>query len=506
MSKGLDLFSVCQSGKVSTSVIYSMAFQLSQSKNLTEFWEHFFHLCREDFGWIGCCIVFMDETSMRVESSSFHDKSFERKPDFFQLNPKVLEAIGGGVSVNLQAQELEIPLNDEFLSCWLPTANFDHLFIHPFTSFKEQRAAVIVASPYLHENKEQDWKDLVALFLLLSIQLYEKLLIEQTLDQSNKLILSEEKCATLGHLTAGIAHEMNSPLGAINAASCNVKESQSKLMNELKDILNLINSENKEPFFFLLNLAIEPKEFLSSRDERIKKREIRAKLEEEGLGEADNYADILVDMGIYQDVSEQLKQLKENLPLFISFIFNFAGIERNNDNIVHAVDRAIKMISAVKSYSKNEESPEMRLNSIKEGVETVLTLYQHDLKNEIALITNLQDVPLVVCNQDELYQVWTNLIFNALHAMDHKGTLEINTYQDGESVVVSFSDTGSGIDQNIQHRIFEPYFTTKPRGQGSGLGLDIVKKIINKHGGTIDFASQPGATTFFVRLPIKAEI
>jgi two-component system, NtrC family, sensor kinase len=109
----------------------------------------------------------------------------------------------------------------------------------------------------------------------------------------------------------------------------------------------------------------------------------------------------------------------------------------------------------------------------------------------------------VLCYTDELNQVWTNLIHNALQAMNNQGTLIIDTTRQDTRVLISITDSGKGIPQEIQHKIFEPFFTTKPAGQGSGLGLDIVNKIINKHEGTIDVESVPGKTRFTVSLPIS---
>lgn len=497
-----DLYSVCTSGeKISTRAVYSILLQLEQSSTLPEFWNNFFHICKDDLGWLGCCIVFLDKNSVYVESSSSHDKYFDQLPTFLTSNPEILSVIERDSSKNFMKHDLNFDENDEFLSCWLPNTSFDHLFIHPFTSIKTPHAAIIVASPHVQESNETDWKDLISLFLLFSTQLYEKLLLDQTLELSKAAMTIEDKFITLGHLTAGIAHEINSPLGALTAASGNIKEAHKKISVELPEILKKITPKTQEALLQLLTLATSPKEFLSSREERAKKKAIIAALESNGFTETDRYADILVEIGIYQDVSQILKDLGDDLSLFLSFIFNFASIDRNNDNITSAAERAVKMISAIKNYSKRDESGELRLHNIRESIETVLSLYHNDLKHDINLITNFQDVPDLLCNQDELYQVWTNLIYNSLHAMNNKGTLEINLYQENGSIIVSISDTGTGIDEKIQHRIFEPYFTTKPRGQGSGIGLDIVKKIIAKHKGTIHFNSKPGATTFFVCFP-----
>jgi signal transduction histidine kinase len=133
----------------------------------------------------------------------------------------------------------------------------------------------------------------------------------------------------------------------------------------------------------------------------------------------------------------------------------------------------------------------------------VLTLYHNQLKHGIEVVKHYESLPNIPCYPDELNQVWTNLIQNAIQAMDGQGTLEIGVAQKDHHVVVRVTDSGSGISEEIRERIFEPFFTTKPAGEGSGLGLDIVQKIIDKHHGKIEIESQPGKTTFCVILPME---
>ena len=133
----------------------------------------------------------------------------------------------------------------------------------------------------------------------------------------------------------------------------------------------------------------------------------------------------------------------------------------------------------------------------------MLTIYQNQIKSGIDLVRAYGDVPAVRCLPDELNQVWTNLVHNALQAMDHRGTLTIGLRRDGDDVRVSVTDTGCGIPDAIRARIFDPFFTTKPAGEGTGLGLDIVRKIVEKHAGRIDVDSEVGrGSTFTVILPI----
>ncbi|MCC3595088.1 sensor histidine kinase, partial [Microcoleus sp. PH2017_28_MFU_U_A] len=131
------------------------------------------------------------------------------------------------------------------------------------------------------------------------------------------------------------------------------------------------------------------------------------------------------------------------------------------------------------------------------------TSYQSQIRQGIELTKNYEHIPPIQCYFDELNQVWTNLIHNALQAMNNKGYLTVNAIHNDENIQISIADSGTGIPPEIHSKIFQPFFTTKPPGEGSGLGLDIVRKIVAKHRGQITFESRPGQTTFTVILPIE---
>ena len=181
-------------------------------------------------------------------------------------------------------------------------------------------------------------------------------------------------------------------------------------------------------------------------------------------------------------------------------------VEANAKNIDIAIKRATKIIFALKSFSRFNNDGKMELASIKNGLETVLTLYHNKIKQGIDLIRNYENVGDIYCFEDELNQVWTNLIHNALQAMDYKGKLTIGLKEVDGYQVVSIKDTGCGITPEVKEKMFKPFFTTKKSGEGSGLGLDIVKKIVEKHKGKIEVDSEVGiGTEFRVYIPIKQE-
>jgi signal transduction histidine kinase len=180
----------------------------------------------------------------------------------------------------------------------------------------------------------------------------------------------------------------------------------------------------------------------------------------------------------------------------------------NMHNIKRSVDRASKTIYALKKFAHFDHDREGNIEKIEESINNILILFSHNLKQGIEVVKDYSSLEAIFCYSDELSQVWMNLISNAIHAMNNSGKLEISTFEDEEYQIVTIKDNGCGIEKEIQEKIFEPFFTTKKSGEGSGLGLDIVRKIIDAHDGKIELQSDKNGTIFTVYLSknIKGEI
>jgi signal transduction histidine kinase len=179
----------------------------------------------------------------------------------------------------------------------------------------------------------------------------------------------------------------------------------------------------------------------------------------------------------------------------LNLIFLLAQIEQSTGRIS-------ELVKAVKSYSYMDQSP-MQEVDVHEGIESTLTMLGHKLKNVTLLRAFDRTVPRIMAYGSELNQVWTNLIDNAIHAVNGTGKICVGTFMEGDQVMIEIVDNGSGIPLDVQRRIFEPFFTTKSVGAGTGLGLVISNRIVaDRHGGEIEFESRPGETRFKVRLPI----
>jgi C4-dicarboxylate-specific signal transduction histidine kinase len=337
---------------------------------------------------------------------------------------------------------------------------------------------------------------------------HQNLILSNTLEQLKSAqaeLIESEKMVALGHLVAGIAHEINTPLGAIQASAGNMTKALQEFLAQFPEVADRLTTRQQFDFFELLNRVLQSKAPVTSSEKRPLRRAMAQQLEAYGLDNSRQLADRLVELGITEGVEPFIILLQSSQGAWVlKLIYNISRIQGNNQTIQTAVERAAKIVFALKSYARFDQSGEKQLVSLTEGIEMVLELYHSKLKQGIEVIRRYETIPEFWGYPDELVQVWTNLIHNAIQAMDGKGTLEIVAAVQHDRVVVEVIDSGRGIAIETQANVFKPFFTTKPQGEGSGLGLSISQTIVEKHGGHIEVLSHPERTKFTVYLPLDA--
>ena len=319
-----------------------------------------------------------------------------------------------------------------------------------------ERAAI---SPILNQNGE------ITHYLAVKEDITERKAIEQQLEQSvaesvqmastmellnaelkstQSQMLQREKMASVGQLAAGVAHEINNPIGFVSSNLRSLSKYLQKLSGYVEFLEDQISTQNQE---------------------------------------------------LWQEIKPQRKKLK------IDFL-----LEDCDDLISESLDgseRVRKIVQNLKTFSRVDQA-EQQLANINECLESTIAIVWNEIKYKAKIEKDLKQLPSTYCNPQELAQVFTNILINAAQAISEEGKIQISSWQSGESIFVRIKDNGSGIASDDKSKIFEPFFTTKAVGEGTGLGMSISYEIVKKHGGEIQLDSELGVgTTFTIELPIQ---
>lgn len=334
--------------------------------------------------------------------------------------------------------------------------------------------------------------------------------LSKTLEDLKRIqfqIIQSEKMAAVGQLISGIAHEINTPLGAINSSIGNTKHAIEQLLQLYPVTYCNWSDQEKRAMKRTLELMEKKTQHLTTREERQLKKQLTTLMADFELDSQSDIKESLInllsDLRIYNP-KEVIFLLKEPRVLEILDLAKKNNqVTRSLQTIKISSERASKVVTALKNFAHYSPDGKMELADLVDGIELILTLFHSKIKQGVELIRDYQPLPLVLCNPDELNQVWTNILSNAFQAIAYQGRVVIRTRVEGELIKIEFEDDGSGIPAESQDHIFEPFYTTKVTGEGTGLGLDISKKIIQKHHGQITFTSQPGKTIFTIELPVN---
>lgn len=328
---------------------------------------------------------------------------------------------------------------------------------------------------------------------------------------STRMQQQNDKMMALGKLSAGLAHELNNPSAAVVRSARELKKHLSNIPDNFKRVIKIRASDDavdKVNDLVFSKIASYGKTSLSLMQKTALEDELTEWLEKNEIDNGYEMAEIFAEFGIKTDDLEEAKSWlrpEDKLPV-IGWLSQVLTTEKLVGEIEEASKRINSLVTSVKGYTHMDQAPEKHPTDIHIGIRNTLIMLNHKLKkNSIMLIENFQeDLPLANIFVSEMNQVWTNVIDNAIDAMEGRtnNTLEIKTEKSGEFINVSIIDNGPGIPKEIQDKIFDPFFTTKSIGKGTGLGLEVVRQIINQHNGKVYVNSEVGKTEFVICFPM----
>jgi signal transduction histidine kinase len=330
-----------------------------------------------------------------------------------------------------------------------------------------------------------------------------------TMRTSNAAVAERERLVALGSLTAGLTHELNNPAAAVVRATDALSERLSRMRAKLAALsAGKLRGEQLQALVGVQDAAVvrmknvpkrSPLEVNDAEDE------LADWLEDHRILQASELASVLVAGGLDVEWADEVADAvgEGNLPSAMAWLGYTVETETLLGEVSDAATRISGLLTSARQYSQMDRAPQQRVD-VHTLLDATVAMLGHKLGDGVKVVTDYdRSLPELEVYAAELNQVWTNLIDNAVDAMDGKGTITIRTARENGSALIEIADTGPGIPADIQGRIFEPFFSTKEVGHGTGLGLDISWRIVvKKHHGDIQVQSQPGDTRFQIRLPI----
>jgi signal transduction histidine kinase len=318
-----------------------------------------------------------------------------------------------------------------------------------------------------------------------------------------------EKLLAVGKLAAGLAHELNNPAAAASRAVATLGEYERARQDAFAALA--VGGASAEQLAAIEALGAEATERpvpepLGSLAESDREEELADLLDERGLTDGSALASALIEARLDSEWVDRAAAAvgEERLSAGLRFVAACAGARMVRGELEQTTTRIADLVGAVRNYSYLDQGPRQTVD-IHEGLESTLKLLAHKLGDkQVEIVRDLDpDLPTVEASGSELNQVWTNLIDNAIDAIDTGGRITLRTRVQGPRALIEIADDGPGIPADLQARVFDAFFTTKPVGHGTGLGLDIAQRIVVRHHGELRLESQPGDTRFQVLLPAR---
>ena len=324
----------------------------------------------------------------------------------------------------------------------------------------------------------------------------------ENLKSTQVQLVQAEKVAALGLLVSNVAHEINTPIGAVKSSGKTIADALEEVLEKLPALFDILDASLRAQFSQMLSQAKVQSTHLSTREERTLTRDIARQLREAGVDSADRTARVLIQLQAHTHFEQYLPLLKHAQSDFIlETSACIATIVSGTSNINIAVERVSRIVFALKAFSGTDVAVDMSYGHLYSGIENVLAQYQSQIQ-AVEVVRSYQELAPLWCDHHELKQVWTHLIMNALQSMKNTGKIMLGLSQVNNCAEIKITDFGCGIAEEHRDKIFDAFFSTRTSGEGSGMGLAIVKKIIEKHHGSIEVQSELNeGTTMTILLP-----
>jgi signal transduction histidine kinase len=331
-------------------------------------------------------------------------------------------------------------------------------------------------------------------------------LMSDRIRETTRMEQQRDRLASMGKLSAGLAHELNNPASAAKRAASQLREVLKKIKDASHELgARELTAAQKSEIEKMEASFIRHGEVPLDRLQQIDlEGQIDSLLRSHGQNDLWQLAGNLAQRNVRPEALESLFSIVDTDTARAALIRIAASVEVASllDQIESGTSRISDLVRAIKEYTYMDQTPVQNVDIVR-SLETTLTILNHKLKHGVAVQRRYEPVPFLVNSfGSELNQVWTNIMDNAIDAMGGKGELGVRTWRDDDCVVVEIADNGPGIPPGIEPHIFEPFFTTKKVGEGTGLGLDTALRIVKKHRGSIHVTSKPGDTRFQVWLPL----